>query len=218
MIQERTIAQVVRTYRDQLTNSVYETLNGRTDAMGMGRAHRDMIWRLGPDAYTEGLREGGVPAEELDAEDRKAIREWINGQWAHVSKFASDTVAARNDDGKRKQILSRLDMWVESMRVIGNQGLMSAQKNRMGTWRLGPTEEHCITKNGRIGCANLHGKRHRLSWFLSRGIIPRQPGSAILGCQGYQCLCEIRADDGTVLVPAIGRALRFDPNQLDGTG
>lgn len=200
MIQERTIAQVVGTYRDQLTNFVHETLNGSMDAIDLRRAHREMIRRLGPSAYTEGLREGGVPAEELDAADRKAITDWMGGQFAHVNKFADDTVAARGDDGKHKQILSRLDMWVESMRVIGSQGLMSAQKNKMGTWRLGPTEQHCKTGNGRIGCANLHGKRHRLSWFLSRGLIPRQPGSAILGCQGYKCLCEIHGDDGGKLV------------------
>lgn len=192
--QQRTIAQVVRTYHDQLTNSVYNTLNGRMDAMGMGRAHRDMIFRLGPDAYMEGLREGGVPAEELDAEDRKAIREWINGQWAHVSGFASDTVAARDDDGKRKQILSRLDMWVESMRTIGNQGLMSAQKNKMGTWYLGGTSEHCRT------CANLHRKRHRLSWYTSRRLIPRQPGSDTLECKGYLCQCFINDDEGNRLI------------------
>lgn len=198
--QQRTIAQVVRVYRDQLTNFVYETLNGSMDAISLRRVHREMVRRMGPDAYLEGLREGGVPIEELDGSDRKAITEWIGGQLAHVNGFAADTVAARGNDAKRKQIMARLDLWVESMRTIGNQGLMSAQKNKMGTWRLGPTEEHCITKNGRIGCANLHGKRHRLSWFLSRGIIPRQPGSAILGCQGYQCLCGIFDDKGNRLV------------------
>lgn len=197
---QRTIAQVVGTYRDQLTNFVHEALNGSMDALDLRRAHREMIRRLGPSAYTEGLREGGVPAEELDAADRRAITEWMTGQFAHVNKFAADAVAARGDDGKRANIMTRLGMWVESMQTLGGMGLMSAQKNRMGTWYLGPTEKHCITKNGRIGCANLHGKRHRLSWFLSRGLIPRQPGSAILGCQGFMCLCEIRGDDGTKLI------------------
>lgn len=194
MIQERTISQVVRTYRDKLTNSVYETLNGRIDAAGMSRAHRDMIWRLGPDAYLEGLREGGVPANELDDTDRKAITEWINEQWAHVNNFASDIVAARGDDGKRRQILVRIGLWIESMLTIGNMGLMSAQKNKMGIWRLGATEKHCRT------CSGLHGKRHRLSWYKSRGLIPREPGSRTLECKGYQCDCHIEDDNGKVLL------------------
>lgn len=197
---QRTVAQVVTTYRDQLTNFTYETLNGSMDATDLRRAHREMIRRLGPNAYAEGLREGGVPAEELDDADRKAITEWIDGQLMHVNKFASDAVEARGDDGKREQILGRVDLWVNSMQTLGSQGLMSAQKNKMGVWRLGPTEEHCISKNGRIGCANLHGKRHRLSWFLSRGLIPQQPGSAILGCKGYKCLCGIFDDKDNRLV------------------
>ena len=191
---KRTIAQVVNTYRDQLTNFVYETLNGSMDATDMRRAHIALVRTLGPNAYAEGLREGGVPAEEMDAADKAAITEWVTGQLSHINGFASDTVAARGDDGKRSQILSRLALWIESMRVIGSQGLMSAQKNKMGTWKLGATERHCRTCNG------LHGKRHRLSWYSSRGLIPRQPGSEVLECKGYKCLCGIYDSEGNQLV------------------
>jgi len=198
--QQRTISQVVSTYRDQLTNFTHETLNGSMDAVDMRRAHGALVRQLGPQAYYEGLREGGIPAEEADNADKAAIAEWLRGQLSHVNGFAADTVAARGDSGKRAGIMGRLGLWIESMQVIGSQGLMSAQKNAMGTWRLGATEQHCKTGNGRIGCANLHGKRHRLSWFLSRNLIPRQPGSEILGCKGYKCLCEIKDDKGNKLV------------------
>lgn len=192
--QLRTIAQVVTTYRDQLTNFVYETLNGSMDATDMRRAHTALVRTLGPNAYVEGLREGGIPAEELDAADKQAITEWVTGQLAHVNGFAADTEAARGDDGKRTQILARLDLWIESMRVIGSQGLMSASKNAMGTWKLGATEVHCRTCNG------LHGKRHRLSWYASRGLVPRKPGNESLECKGYACLCGIYDDKGNRLV------------------
>lgn len=190
----RTIGQVVITYRDQLTNFVYETLNGNMDDISMRRAHNALVRTLGPQAYYEGLREGGIPPAEADAEDQAAIRIWITEQLAHVNPFAADAVAARGDDAKRKRILARLDLWIESMRTIGNQGLMSAKKNKMGTWYLGGTEEHCRT------CAALHRKRHRLSWFSSRGLVPRKPGNEALECRGYKCLCFISDDEGNRLV------------------
>ena len=61
--QQRTISQVVTTYRDQLTNFTHETLNGSMDAVDMRRAHTALVRQLGPQAYYEGLREGGIPAE-----------------------------------------------------------------------------------------------------------------------------------------------------------
>lgn len=187
---QRTISQIVSSYRDQLTNFVHETLNGSMDAIDLRRAHREMIRRLGPSAYIEGLREGGISQEEMDAQDKAAIAEWQDTQLAHVNQFAADAVAARGDDGKRAQILSRLDMWVNAMQTIGGMGLMSAQKNRAGTWRLGKTEAHCKT------CNALNGKRHRLSWYSARGLVPREPGSATLECRGYNCQCGIFDDEG----------------------
>lgn len=188
--QQRTISQVVGSYRDQLTNFVYETLNGSMDGLDLRRAHREMIRRLGPSAYIEGLREGGIPQEEMDADDKAAIQEWMTEQSLHVNQFAADAVAARGDEGKRSAILARVEMWVNAMQTIGGMGLMSAKKNQAGTWRLGATELHCKTCNG------LNGKRHRLSWFSSRGLIPREPGSTTLMCKGYNCLCSISDDEG----------------------
>jgi hypothetical protein len=191
---QRSVGEVVRTYRDQLTNFVHEALNGSMDALDMRRAHNALVRQLGPQSYIEGLREGGIPAEEMDAEDKAEIQEWVTGQLEHVNQFAADAVAARGDDGKRAGIMSRLDMWVAAMSTIGGLGLMSSKRNVMGTWHLGPTEEHCRT------CPGLNKKRHRLSWYKSRGLIPREPGSTTLECHGYNCQCFVSDDEGNRLI------------------
>lgn len=191
---QRTIGQVTGEYDDQLTNFVYETLNGSMDATDLTRAHRTMLQQLGPQSYLEGMREGGVPPEEADAEDKKTIAAWVKEQTSYVNKFAGDVVSARGDDGKRDAILARVALWVAAMSSLGAQGLMSARSNAMGTWKLGATEKHCRTCNG------LHGKRHRLSWYKARGLIPREPGSATLECHGYRCLCGIYDEQGNQLV------------------
>ena len=191
---QRTVAQVVREYSDQLTNFVHETLNGSMDALDMRRAHNALVRQLGPQAYIEGLREGGVSADEMESEDKAENQKWVTGQLAYVNQFAADTVAARDDDGKRAAIMNRVGMWVASMENIGGLGVMSARKNKVGTWRLGETQEHCRT------CSALHGKRHRLSWFKSRGLIPRETGSTTLDCHGYRCDCHVTDDEGNILL------------------
>lgn len=195
---QRTIGQVVKDYEDSLTNLVYTAWNSSADPtttqMEFRTMHKRLINRIGPDVYVEGLREGGIPADEMDAEDRNAIADWLSGQLEHVNDYAKAIVEAGDDEGRRQQILARLTMWVAAVSALGNQALMSARKNAMGTWRLGATERHCRT------CAGLHGKRHRLSWYKSRGLVPRQPGSTTLECRGYMCDCSIVDDKGGQLI------------------
>jgi len=195
--QQRTISQVVSVYRDQLTNFTHETLNGSMDAVDMRRAHNALVRQLGPQAYYEGLREGGIKLEDADDADKAAISEWLRGQLAHVNQFAADAVAARGDDGKRTGIMTRLGMWIESMQTVGNLGVMSGKKNKMVTWRLSAhhaTQEHCKT------CSALHGKRHRISWFSSRGLQPREIGSKTLICGGWNCGCGFVDDEGKLII------------------
>lgn len=190
---ERTIGEVVGVYNDQLTNFVYETLNGSSDAIDLSRAHRALLRQLGPQSYLEGMREGGVPPEEADESDRATISKWVQDQIGFEKSFAADVVAARGDDGKRAAILARVGLWVAAMSALGAQGIASAKGNQMGRFNLGPTKEHCRT------CAGLHGKRHRLSWFQSRNLLPRQMGNENFVCKGYRCECNIKFDDGTWL-------------------
>lgn len=201
-IVERTISQVVRDYEDTLTNLVYNAWNRignkQTNPSAMQTAlrteHKRLINRIGPDVYIEGLREGGISSDEMDIDDKNTISDWVSGQLEYVNDFAKAVIEAGNDDAERQAILNRITLWVASVSSLGNQGLMSAQINSMGTWKLGETELHCRT------CAGLHGKRHRLSWYKARGLIPREPGSTTLECRGFRCDCHIYSDKGDVLL------------------
>jgi hypothetical protein len=76
-------------------------------------------------------------------------------------------------------------MWVDSLRTLGELGRAYARQNEKVQWTLGDTEVHCET------CLRLsHMKPHRVSWFTNRGYIPRQNGSAMLDCGGWQCDCS----------------------------
>lgn len=183
----RSVSEVTRTYRDALTNWVYETMGGRMTAIDLRRAHKALIRSIAQDAYFEGMRQGGIqnPQDEVDDTDMARIKEWIATQASYADGFAKAVGEVAGDNAKRAEVLSRVEMWCDSVSALGTQGEMSAKSNRPGIWHLGNTVEHCTT------CAGLDGKRHRVNWFLSHGYIPRQPGSNVLECGGWNCQCFI---------------------------
>lgn len=194
----RSVKEVTTEYDVQLTKFVNQAFAGDMSALDLARAHRALIRTLGPRAFAEGLREGGVnpddSAEGLDAEDQDAIDEWVTAQVTFVREFAKAAVDAGDDRPKRIDVLARVLKWIDAMRSLGAQGKMSAQRNALGTWEFGDTEDHCDS------CSRLAGQRHRVKWFRSKGFIPREPGSETLECGGWNCDCRIVGDDGRRLI------------------
>lgn len=197
----KTVGDVCDEFTVALSEAVVAVFNGEASAGELSRQMRRDLKAYARDAYYEGMREGGVdnPEDELTDADDDAIAAWIAGQLEHVSGFAADCAATRKAEDRRAaqaDMLARFDKWVESLRDIGSQGKASAMRDQMGTWQLGATEAHCPT------CSRLHGKRHRLSWFLDRGYLPQQNGSDTLACGGWNCDCTIVNDKGKVIYPA----------------
>lgn len=136
---------------------------------------------------------------------------WIDGgQKFPLDEEAADWLAARTDeefgyidglfDGARElkkekdfdyfewaQV--RATGYTSTVQAIYNAGRLFAEKNKMLTWHLGETEQHCDT------CASLDGTRHRASWYLKKNYIPRKPGAA-MECGGYNCDCSLTDDSG----------------------
>lgn len=187
----KSVNEVLREYDATLTRFCFDVLNGNTSAVDFRREHKALLRALAPEAYAEGLREGGVSQDEMDDEDRAAIAAWVSEQVAHVNDFAAWLAAGepRNSEDKRRQLADRVALWVQALENLGGLGRASAQKNMMCEWRVGDAE-HCDT------CLELNGQRHRLKWFTSKGYIPREVGSSTLDCGGYNCKCGLYSDSG----------------------
>lgn len=195
----KSINQIVTQYSDQLTNAVYDVFNGHSDAVDMRRAHKAMLRNYAEEAYKEGLREGGIDADELDEEDQaqldETVGDWLGGQLEHVNDFSKAIGEARKDKDLRPAIIDRIDQWVDSLRTLGDLGRAYALQNEKGQWTLGATEQHCET------CLKLSGmKPHRVSWFTDRGYIPGENGSETLECGGWKCDCAIVGKKGDRLL------------------
>lgn len=197
----KSVDDVVSEFEVALSERVVDVFNAESSVGDLSRSMRTMVRVYGRMAYTEGMREGGVddPEKEISDEDEAEIAKWIAGQLEHVAGFAQAAGDTRKSDNRRDAqaaVLARFDMWLQSLRDIGSRGKASAMSDRMVTWKLGATEDHCPT------CSRLNGSRHRLSWFMARGYRPQENGSESLACGGWRCECVLIDDKGEVVYPA----------------
>lgn len=197
----KSVIGVVDSFEVALTKFCTQAWAGRMDKVDFQRAARALIKQSAPEVYIEGMIEGGM-ADEAEAReamteaDNAAIRDYVSSQSKFVNAFAADVLAVREAESKpaaQEMIFSRCKTWAQSLAALGARGHAAADANKMGTWKFGDTD-HCAT------CAKLDGKRHRLSWFVERGYIPREPGSVTLECHGFNCQCKIVDDDGGQLM------------------
>lgn len=194
------VDRYVAEYDSALTSLYRAAWRGDIDARSMANEHRKLIRGIAASVYYEGLQQGGVEQSEADATDAQNIADWIASQVPNCIDFARAAVEAGNDRSKRDAINARSDLWLRALQDLGTLGYASAQSNTMGTWRLGNTKEHCEDAGDIHGCLQLNGKRHRIKWFTSRGLIPREVGSETLTCGGWQCDCGIFDDKGERLL------------------
>jgi hypothetical protein len=188
----KSVNEVTREYDDTLTRFAFDVLNGNLGAVDFRRSHKALLRSLAGEAYAEGLREGGVDADEQDDDDRATVSGWVDEQVSHVNDFAAWLAGGdpRNSSEKRRQLGERVGLWVQALDNLGGLGRASAKANTMVTWKRGPTSDGCDT------CVELDGSRHRLKWYTSKGYIPREVGSSTLECSGYRCLCGLYDDKG----------------------
>lgn len=197
----KSVNEVLRDWDGLLSRWVVDAANGNMSAVDVARAMRAALRRLAPQAYDEGLREGGVrdPEAERDDEDDARIDAWLDNQLEHVRDFAQaagELSKLKGDERTRARdaMLGRVDDWVSALQALGGQGYMSARENMPCTWQVGDTE-HCPT------CLKLNGRRRRLKWWLAQGYLPQESGSGTLECGGWNCQCRLVDDNGRTVLP-----------------
>lgn len=187
---ERRALKQFSTTRAAFVDLVMDAIQaGQTDGISrrrFGTVMRAHLRKSGLEAYRDGLKDGGVPAEDMDARDEAALAEWLRLQSEYVTKFGARVFSQDLSDA---QIRNHAEMWAnKSLRDAYQLGQASANWNGMFVWKLGATKEHCED------CARYAGQIHRMrDWRKKKAT----PGSEALTCRGYQCLC--------VLDPAPGK-------------
>ncbi|MCC6192045.1 MAG: hypothetical protein IT318_23700 [Anaerolineales bacterium] len=137
----------------------------------------------------------GSGSGEIDPADDRWLTARINAEIDHVAALFLGLREIKAEQLPPADLVAeserRADGYARTLDAVHQEGFARGQKNRMATWRLGPTEQHCGT------CAALNGQRHRVSWYLARNYIPGKPGSST-DCGGWKCGCRWETDDGEV--------------------
>jgi 2'-5' RNA ligase len=160
-----------------LLNEARENNINRTRA---GLLIRGLIRTMGGRVYGDGMEEGGVPRERMDASDNAEIARLVAAQSQYVGNL---TDVLFNQDGiSDAQAAGKAVMWFnKSINPFYDAGRMSANANGMYEFKVGNTE-HCPD------CLMLNGQIHRLKEFIQSGWHPK---SSRLKCKGYRCECEL---------------------------
>lgn len=151
-----------------------------------------------PDGFYAGYAEGG--GEDVDSDDDKWLTARINSETGNIDSLFERLKAFRDEAPAPRELVAEADRRAEaysrSLDGVFSEGKLRGAKNKMVTWQLGNTEQHCST------CKMLNGKRHSAKWFISRNYIPGKPGSDT-DCGGYNCDCALLGDDGEAWVGSL---------------
>lgn len=187
------LASVNSVYHDAITKALIAYFEGGSLASSRN-AFKKAVAVAFLDAFELGWTDGGgtIPID-ADAMDWLAAQQ--ESEFGHIDELfqQAKTLKKEPDFDFFAWATERADGYTNTTQAIYNAGMMWANKSMMGTWKLGNTERHCST------CSSLDGKRHKLSWYISRNYIPRKPGAA-MKCGGYWCDCGIYNDNGDQLL------------------
>lgn len=185
-VSEKSLSSAVKKFRTSLRAITRSFFDGSATRKLFEQSIKDDIRVDAEFVFHEGMKEGGADPADMTDKEQAYLDAWIDNQLQYVGGLADGAAEAKSDKKTQKAFFDRVDLWVDSMQTLGDTARAFAQSDQMGQWKLGATEEHCAT------CSRLaNGKPHRLSWYLQRGYIPRENGSATLDCHGFRCDCRI---------------------------
>jgi len=176
-------------YNDSIIQAIIAYFDG-----GSLVSSRNMFKRAMVDAFSEafdlGWIDGGqkFPLDD-DAADWLAVR--TEEEFGHIDGLFESAKDLKKDKefDYFKWAEARAAGYIGTVQGIYNAGRLFAEKNKMLTWHLGETEQHCPE------CQELDGTKHRASWYLKKNYIPRKPGASMT-CGGYNCDCYLTDDKG----------------------
>lgn len=186
------IADINKTYHDGITDALIRYFEGGY-VTGPRNTFRQATTESFYDAFYRGWTDGGGAFPV----DKKAL-DWlttkVNEEYGHIDMLFEGAKELRKDADFDffSWITARADGYTATLAAIYNAGVLMAKGGQMLTWQLGKTKEHCPT------CSELHGQRHRASWYISHNYIPQMPG-AFMECGGYRCMCQLLDDKGNVV-------------------
>lgn len=180
-------ANVRADYEQRLFDSFISAASSSRTTSQRNAAKRAVVDDVSAAFYAGYADAGG---EDTEADDEQWLTARQNEELGHLDGVFQWLKEQRDAETITEDaVQARVEAWASTLDGIYNEGKLRGAKNKMLTWRLGDTENHCAT------CAKLDGGRHSAKWYLARDYIPRKPQAA-MECGGWKCDCSLEDDDG----------------------
>jgi hypothetical protein len=190
---------VRKDYRQTLDDQLYDF--GTSEKTVKVTKYQNAVSRAAVEAFQSAFDLGYVASSGAETQDDPDAQDWLNArveaELGYIKSMFQDLKSLRDQVWAKEAkvgdvkdfITARIEGYSSSLDGVNNSGRMWGMKNKMLTWNLGATEQHCAT------CAKLDGNAHKAKWYLARNYIPRQAGSD-MECGGYRCDCSLTDQEG----------------------
>jgi len=192
-----TIGQDLADIQDEYNTRLYSAMDDYTATERPITAFRNAFKRVVYEGFFAAGQAGWIDAGATGPIP-DSLTEYINGRFERETEFIDDLFVQLKElrkmgtaDEIANHIKARADGYTGTLEGVYNYAKMAAQATQIGVWRFGDTIHHCETTGDTIGCSELEGQEHELSWFLERNYVPRQRGSTTLTCGGWECDCRV---------------------------
>ncbi|NJL53941.1 DUF1073 domain-containing protein, partial [bacterium] len=135
----KSIQAVRLNFEGAFEDALQAAQQGRLSRQRFGVVLRNLMARFGRQAYEQGLQDGGVDPRDATDEDAAAVRDLVLSQAVYIRNFI-ERVWSRDRESFPLNTEARASMWFnKSISPFYDAGLMSADRNGMYEWILGPT-------------------------------------------------------------------------------
>lgn len=188
----------VRQYETEIRALLYSLWSNEIAQAEFERRMRDLLTVFALALIISGLLDAGVPLSGLDqavADLQGEMDLWISGQAEHISNFARDAAAARENRLSRTDILHRVRLWSRSLEGLANIAGALQRPDEFLTFVGNDGAESCPE------CQAMRGQRKPASWWVVNNLIPGIPGTESYSCGGWQCQHVLVNDAGVQRLP-----------------
>lgn len=180
-------------------DAISETLAGFFEG-GSVTGPRNTIKRAASAAFLDAFEIGYTEAgAELPLEEDALS--WLDARLETEFGFISQLLEQAKEIRKDKEAdpftwaTEKADGFTRTLQDIYSFGKLFAAKNKMLTFDGQDGSANNICQQNRGTCVRLKGKRHKASWWISRGLVPYR-GNPNYDCGAWECRHYLRDDEG----------------------
>jgi hypothetical protein len=140
-----------------------------------------------PEAFYQGYSDGGGGGrEDVSKEDDAWLTAKMNAEMGYIDMLFQGLKDFRADpdttpEDYQAEVDKRAENYCKTLDGIYSEGLLRGSKDEMVQFGGNDGMESCPE------CQKYQGVKHKISWWVRKGLVPGQPGNPRFSCHGYNC-------------------------------